>query len=232
MFSFHGLDWVYIAHRETSREKAGTSLFLSSYVVLVNDRFRFGSMMSAISFVFTTFIGCHSLRSRYDDQNPFHLGRKLYPSGYLKFFEVECFMLTLALTAYLLSGISSTLVPLNENMNRLITSRTAELERTKDEAIQARKDAEKALDVAISATATKTAFLSAMSHEIRTPMNGVIAVSELLRDTELSEEQAEYVQRILLSSAHLLGMCYTLMLSFLLNEKLILLFLSLCIFSF
>jgi two-component system sensor histidine kinase/response regulator len=54
------------------------------------------------------------------------------------------------------------------------------------------------------ASLAKSTFLASMSHEIRSPLNGVIGMTELLLDTTLTNEQAEYVNTIKISGSALL----------------------------
>jgi two-component system, sensor histidine kinase and response regulator len=86
---------------------------------------------------------------------------------------------------------------LQNQYNELAEARRAMLE--------VMEDLKEARDVAESAKRAEAAFLANMSHEIRTPMNAIIGFSALALKTDLNSKQRDYIRKIRMSGAHLLG---------------------------
>ncbi|SDI55585.1 response regulator [Propionivibrio dicarboxylicus] len=76
------------------------------------------------------------------------------------------------------------------HLEELIASRTAELTLAKAEAV--------------AANAAKSTFLANMSHEIRTPLSGIIGMTHLLKQSRVTQVQAERLDKIDAAASHLL----------------------------
>jgi len=77
------------------------------------------------------------------------------------------------------------------------TAVTEDIQKLYKEALQKIKDAKKT-------DQAKSEFLASMSHEIRTPMNTIIGMLSLISETNLNEEQTEYIELVQSASNHLL----------------------------
>jgi signal transduction histidine kinase/CheY-like chemotaxis protein len=86
---------------------------------------------------------------------------------------------------------------LNIQLEEKVQERTQELEIKNKKLYEAKKQAEKSKQV-------KEQFLASMSHEIRTPLNAILGFQELLKTTELNEEQKEYIHSIDFAGRNLL----------------------------
>ena len=119
------------------------------------------------------------------------------------FDNVEVLQLSLALTEkwHLLQQSRLQM----ETLQRAVADRTAELRAEIIERKHAEEEAHAAQETAETANRSKSAFLANMSHEIRTPMNGILGMANLLLETDLSNEQRDFVETLRNSSETLMG---------------------------
>jgi len=101
-------------------------------------------------------------------------------------------------------GVSGQLTRVSEEL-RVALADVVRAEAAQLLAEDATGKAEEAQGAAEQANLAKTQFLSRMSHEIRTPINGIIGSLGLLTPEDLTADQAEDVQRAVLSSNRLMA---------------------------
>ncbi len=94
--------------------------------------------------------------------------------------------------------------PLHDEQGR-VTAAILMLEDTTDRVL-ADENLLRAKERAEVANVAKSEFLANMSHEIRTPMNGIIALTDLVMETGLSDEQVQHMKVVQSSGASLLGL--------------------------
>ncbi len=100
-----------------------------------------------------------------------------------------------AVSVFIVSNISLYFFVRNLSLSNLELLRQKDLEKEKTET---------ALKSAEASNLSKRYFLANMSHEIRTPMNGIIGLASLLKKTELSEEQLDFLDSIEISADNLI----------------------------
>jgi len=103
-----------------------------------------------------------------------------------------------------------------KSSDQYLSSDTAAIENIELDTHEGTKEAYKFLETlvetakedkiaALQANEAKSLFLANMSHEIRTPLNGIVGFTEILRSTDLTAEQDEFLSIIDKSSENLLS---------------------------
>ena len=131
--------------------------------------------------------------------NKFQSGYSVYATnkGNSLFFTISGLMLGIYMANRKISGI----------YNTYMSARAEEIRSLNAELAASRKELQEALISAENANHAKTTFLNSMSHDIRTPMNAIIGFTTLAKNhLDNSEQVGEYLDKISVSSQHLLSL--------------------------
>ncbi|MEM9159766.1 MAG: two-component regulator propeller domain-containing protein, partial [Verrucomicrobiota bacterium] len=104
-------------------------------------------------------------------------------------FRIPAALAIFGLSVFIIWRRSNSLRTRNELLEREVKLRTADLEQSRLEALEAKQKAE-------NASKAKSEFLASMSHEIRTPMNGIVGMNQLILQSSVSDEIRHYSETI------------------------------------
>jgi signal transduction histidine kinase/CheY-like chemotaxis protein len=91
-----------------------------------------------------------------------------------------------------------------QTLEQRVAERTKELESEIAVRHQTEGHLLEAKEAAEAANRAKSEFLANMSHEIRTPLNGVMGMTDLVLESELTDEQRDYLDTVKISADSLL----------------------------
>ena len=139
----------------------------------------------------------------------------LVPSQYVAMNTVKLinvtirFVMIFAVALVIVSVITIFLLMKNQQKLALAAEKKNNevLEKINEDLKLAAEKAERATKAAEAANRAKTDFLANMSHDIRTPMNAIVGITSLMEhEAGASDKLHDYIEKVQLSSRHLLGL--------------------------
>ncbi len=139
------------------------------------------------------------------------LNKTLPQDATLEYYQASYFekhksiILTTIAIVSVLSALLIFVISINNKRLALVHELDKERRSLESKVTERTKDLKAAKELAEASAKAKADFLANMSHEIRTPMNGVIGITNILKNTPLSEEQRQYLEKVTYSADQLLA---------------------------